>query len=103
MGDKQRSIQRCRATQWVTGQYDGWRQTAVALTRTKPHERRANAAAAEATPRRGLSLFAGRFQFGRHPHKVGKRMGGHLLHDIAAMNLQSDFRNPQGRGGLFVE
>ena len=38
-----------------------------------------------------------------HSHQLGKRSGTHLLHDLAAMNLDRDLADAQLGRGLFVE
>ena len=38
-----------------------------------------------------------------HPYQLGEGFGSHFLHDLAAMNLDSDLANAQLRCGLFVE
>jgi hypothetical protein len=38
-----------------------------------------------------------------HPNKISKRMGPHLPHDLAAMNLERNFLDSQYRCGLLIE
>ena len=39
----------------------------------------------------------------RHSDQLGKRCGAHLLHDLAAMDLDRDLADAQLGRGLFVE
>ena len=41
-------------------------------------------------------------KFYRHPDEFRERVRSHLLHDLASMDLQSDFADMEECSGLFV-